>query len=142
MTITWPSCERSDRDHALIFLISHRSSLDQFSFPAAPRAGRRFADIRARRRASSTSFHWAHWLDVTGSFRCDVPRGTCRCTGWPSRPRGQMVASGRDLVWSIEEGSDTHRQTAAAAIRIAAVCDRRGAIRAIQQTLAIPVFHL
>ena len=34
---------------------------------------------------------------------------------------------------------DTHRQTAAAAIRIAAVCDRRGAIRAIQQTLAVPV---
>jgi glycerol-3-phosphate O-acyltransferase len=93
-----------DRDHALIFLISHRSYLDQFSFPPrlvqggiAPTFGLAGANLNffplgafARRNG------FVPVRRATG----DIPvyRVALRAVV------GRMVSSGSNLVWSIEGG--------------------------------------
>lgn len=93
-----------DRDNALIFLISHRSYLDQFSFP-----------LRLAQGGISPTF------GLAGANLNFFPLGTLarrngfiplrRATGDIPVYRlalralvGQLVASGRNLAWSIEGG--------------------------------------
>jgi glycerol-3-phosphate O-acyltransferase len=93
-----------DRDHALIFLISHRSYLDQFSFP-----------LRLTQAGISPTY------GLAGANLNFFPLGTlARSNGFIPLRRatadipvyrlalralvGQLVARGRNLAWSIEGG--------------------------------------
>jgi glycerol-3-phosphate O-acyltransferase len=128
-----------DRDHALIFMISHRSYLDQFSFPP-----------RLTQEGISPSF------GLAGANLNFFPLGTLarrngfipvrRATGdlpvyrWALRTLvGRMVAGGHNLVWSIEGG-----RTRTGKLRppryglLRYVTDAVESVRS-EQTLAVPV---
>src|ERR1700730_11865771 len=128
-----------DRDHALIFMISHRSYLDQFSFPP-----------RLTQGGSAPS------LGLPGAYLNFFPLGTLarrngfipvrRATGdlpvyrWALRTLvGRMVAGGHNLVWSIEGG-----RTRTGKLRppryglLRYVTDAVESVRS-EQTLAVPV---
>jgi glycerol-3-phosphate O-acyltransferase len=93
-----------DRDHALIFLISHRSYLDQFSFP--PRLTREGISPTFGLAGANLNFFPLGTLARRNGF-IPVRRATGDVPVYRLALRalvGQMVASGRNLVWSIEGG--------------------------------------
>jgi glycerol-3-phosphate O-acyltransferase len=93
-----------DRDHALIFLISHRSYLDQFSFP--PRLTREgISPTFGLAGANLNFFPLGNFARRNGFI--PVRRATADMPAYRVALRavvGQKVASGRNLVWSIEGG--------------------------------------
>ena len=93
-----------DRDHALIFLISHRSYLDQFSFP--PRLTRGGISPTFGLAGANLNFFPLGTLARRNGF-IPVRRATGDIPVYRLALRalvGQMVATGRNLVWSIEGG--------------------------------------
>lgn len=93
-----------DRDHALIFLISHRSYLDQFSFP--PRLAQEGISPTFGLAGANLNFFPLGTLARRNGF-VPVRRATGDLPVYRLALRalvGQMVASGRNLVWSIEGG--------------------------------------
>ncbi|WP_084269180.1 1-acyl-sn-glycerol-3-phosphate acyltransferase [Mycobacterium avium] len=93
-----------DRDHALIFLISHRSYLDQFSFP--PRLTQEGISPTFGLAGANLNFFPLGTLARRNGF-IPVRRATGDVPVYRLALRalvGQMVASGRNLVWSIEGG--------------------------------------
>jgi glycerol-3-phosphate O-acyltransferase len=93
-----------DRDHALIFLISHRSYLDQFSFP--PRLTQGGITPTYGLAGANLNFFPLGTLARRNGF-IPVRRATGDIPAYRVALRalvGQMVASGRNLVWSIEGG--------------------------------------
>jgi glycerol-3-phosphate O-acyltransferase len=93
-----------DRDHALIFLISHRSYLDQFSFP--PRLAQEGISPTFGLAGANLNFFPLGTLARRNGF-VPVRRATGEVPVYRLALRavvGQMVASGRNLVWSIEGG--------------------------------------
>jgi len=93
-----------DRDHALIFLISHRSYLDQFSFP--PRLTREGISPTYGLAGANLNFFPLGTLARRNGF-IPVRRATGDVPVYRLALRavvGQLVASGRNLVWSIEGG--------------------------------------
>jgi len=93
-----------DRDHALIFLISHRSYLDQFSFP--PRLAQEGISPTFGLAGANLNFFPLGTLARRNGF-VPVRRATGDVPVYRLALRavvGQMVASGRNLVWSIEGG--------------------------------------
>jgi glycerol-3-phosphate O-acyltransferase len=93
-----------DRDHALIFLISHRSYLDQFSFP--PRLTQEGISPTFGLGGANLNFFPLGTLARRNGF-IPVRRATGDVPVYRLVLRalvGQMVASGRNLVWSIEGG--------------------------------------
>jgi len=93
-----------DRDHALIFLISHRSYLDQFSFP--PRLTRGGISPTFGLAGANLNFFPLGTLARRNGF-IPVQRATGDIPVYRLALRalvGQMVATGRNLVWSIEGG--------------------------------------
>jgi glycerol-3-phosphate O-acyltransferase len=93
-----------DRDHALIFLISHRSYLDQFSFP--PRLAQEGISPTFGLAGANLNFFPLGTLARRNGF-IPVRRATGDVPVYRLALRavvGQMVASGRNLVWSIEGG--------------------------------------
>ena len=93
-----------DRDHALIFLISHRSYLDQFSFP--PRLTREGISPTFGLAGANLNFFPLGTLARRNGF-IPVRRATGDIPVYRLALRalvGQMVATGRNLVWSIEGG--------------------------------------
>jgi glycerol-3-phosphate O-acyltransferase len=93
-----------DRDHALIFLISHRSYLDQFSFP--PRLTREGISPTFGLAGANLNFFPLGAFARRNGF-IPVRRSTGDVPVYRLALRalvGQMVASGRNLVWSIEGG--------------------------------------
>jgi glycerol-3-phosphate O-acyltransferase len=93
-----------DRDHALIFLISHRSYLDQFSFP--PRLTREGIAPTFGLAGANLNFFPLGTLARRNGF-IPVRRATGDVPVYRLALRmlvGQLVASGRNLVWSIEGG--------------------------------------
>jgi glycerol-3-phosphate O-acyltransferase len=93
-----------DRDHALIFLISHRSYLDQFSFP--PRLTQEGISPTFGLAGANLNFFPLGTLARRNGF-IPVRRATADVPVYRLALRalvGQMVASGRNLVWSIEGG--------------------------------------
>jgi glycerol-3-phosphate O-acyltransferase len=128
-----------DRDHALIFLISHRSYLDQFSFPP-----------RLTREGISPSFGLAganlNFFPLGNFARRNGFIPVRRATGDMPAYRvalrsvvGHMVASGRNLVWSIEGGrSRTGKLRPPRYGLLRYVTDAVESVRA-EKTLAIPV---
>ncbi|BBX44736.1 lysophospholipid acyltransferase [Mycobacterium cookii] len=128
-----------DRDHALIFLISHRSYLDQFSFP--PRLTREGISPTFGLAGANLNFFPLGTMARRNGF-IPVRRSTGDVPVYRLALRalvGQMVASGRNLVWSIEGG-----RTRTGKLRT----PRYGLLRYVtdavesvgsQQTLAVPV---
>jgi glycerol-3-phosphate O-acyltransferase len=128
-----------DRDHALIFLISHRSYLDQFSFP--PRLAQEGISPTFGLAGANLNFFPLGTLARRNGF-IPVRRATGDVPVYRLALRavvGQMVASGRNLVWSIEGG-----RTRTGKLRP----PRYGLLRYVtdavqsvdsQQTLAVPV---
>lgn len=93
-----------DRDHALIFLISHRSYLDQFSFP--PRLAQGGISPTFGLGGANLNFFPLGTLARRNGF-IPVRRATGDVPVYRLALRalvGHMVASGRNLVWSIEGG--------------------------------------
>ena len=93
-----------DRDHALIFLISYRSYLDQFSFP--PRLTRGGISPTFGLAGANLNFFPLGTLARRNGF-IPVRRATGDIPVYRLALRalvGQMVATGRNLVWSIEGG--------------------------------------
>jgi glycerol-3-phosphate O-acyltransferase len=93
-----------DRDNALIFLISHRSYLDQFSFP--PRLTEGGISPTFGLAGANLNFFPLGTLARRNGF-IPVRRSTGDIPVYRLALRalvGQMVASGRNLVWSIEGG--------------------------------------
>ena len=93
-----------DRDHALIFLISHRSYLDQFSFP--PGLTRGGISPTFGLAGANLNFFPLGTLARRNGF-IPVRRATGDIPVYRLALRalvGQMVATGRNLVWSIEGG--------------------------------------
>jgi glycerol-3-phosphate O-acyltransferase len=93
-----------DRDHALIFLISHRSYLDQFSFP--PRLTQEGISPTFGLAGANLNFFPLGTLARRNGF-IPVRRATADMPVYRLALRalvGQMVANGRNLVWSIEGG--------------------------------------
>ena len=93
-----------DRDHALIFLISHRSYLDQFSFP--PRLAQEGISRTFGLAGANLNFFPLGTLARRNGF-IPVRRATGDVPVYRLALRavvGQMVASGCNLVWSIEGG--------------------------------------
>jgi glycerol-3-phosphate O-acyltransferase len=93
-----------DRDHALIFLISHRSYLDQFSFP--PRLTREGISPTFGLAGANLNFFPLGTFARRNGF-IPVRRATADMPAYRVALRavvGHMVASGRNLVWSIEGG--------------------------------------
>jgi glycerol-3-phosphate O-acyltransferase len=93
-----------DRDHALIFLISHRSYLDQFSLP--PRLVRGGIAPTFGLAGANLNFFPLGTLARRNGF-IPVRRATGDMPAYRLALRalvGQMVANGRNLVWSIEGG--------------------------------------
>lgn len=93
-----------DRDHALIFLISHRSYLDQFSFP--PRLTQEGISPTFGLAGANLNFFPLGTLARRNGF-IPVRRATGELPVYRLALRalvGQMVASGCNLVWSIEGG--------------------------------------
>jgi glycerol-3-phosphate O-acyltransferase len=128
-----------DRDHALIFLISHRSYLDQFSFP--PRLTREGISPTFGLAGANLNFFPLGTLARRNGF-IPVRRATGDVPVYRLALRalvGQMVASGRNLVWSIEGG-----RTRTGKLRppryglLRYVTDAVESVRS-EQTLAVPV---
>jgi glycerol-3-phosphate O-acyltransferase len=128
-----------DRDHALIFLISHRSYLDQFSFP--PRLTRGGISPTFGLAGANLNFFPLGTLARRNGF-IPVRRATGDIPVYRLALRalvGQMVATGRNLVWSIEGG-----RTRTGKLRppryglLRYVTDAVDSVRS-EQTLAIPV---
>jgi glycerol-3-phosphate O-acyltransferase len=93
-----------DRDNALIFLISHRSYLDQFSFP--PRLTQGGIAPTFGLAGANLNFFPLGTLARRNGF-IPVRRATGDMPAYRVALRavvGQMVSSGRNLVWSIEGG--------------------------------------
>jgi glycerol-3-phosphate O-acyltransferase len=93
-----------DRDHALIFLISHRSYLDQFSFP--PRLVQEGISPTYGLAGANLDFFPLGTLARRNGF-IPVRRATGDIPVYRLALRavvGQMVTSGHNLVWSIEGG--------------------------------------
>ena len=130
-----------DRDHALIFLISHRSYLDQFSFP--PRLTQEGISPTFGLAGANLNFFPLGTLARRNGF-VPVRRATGDLPVYRLALRalvGQMVASGAQPGVVDRRRPDTHRQTTAATIRIAAVCDRRGPIRGVGADPRRPGLH-
>src|SRR5260370_29411482 len=92
------------RDPALIFLISHRSYLDQFSFP--PRLTQEGISPTFGLAGANLNFFPLGTLARRNGF-IPVRRATGDIPVYRLALRalvGQMVATGRNLVWSIEGG--------------------------------------
>jgi glycerol-3-phosphate O-acyltransferase len=128
-----------DRDHALIFLISHRSYLDQFSFP--PRLTRGGISPTFGLAGANLNFFPLGPLARRNGF-IPVRRATGDIPVYRLALRalvGQMVATGRNLVWSIEGG-----RTRTGKLRppryglLRYVTDAVDSVRS-EQTLAVPV---
>ena len=93
-----------DRDHALILLISHRSYLDQFSFPPRLVQGG-IAPTFGLAGANLNFFPLGTFARRNGFI--PVRRATGDIPAYRLALRavvGRMVSSGRNLVWSIEGG--------------------------------------
>jgi glycerol-3-phosphate O-acyltransferase len=93
-----------DRDNALIFLISHRSYLDQFSFP--PRLTQGGIAPTFGLAGANLNFFPLGTLARRNGF-IPVRRATGDIPVYRVALRavvGKMVSSGRNLVWSIEGG--------------------------------------
>ena len=93
-----------DRDNALIFLISHRSYLDQFSFP--PRLVQGGIAPTFGLAGANLNFFPLGTLARRNGF-IPVRRATGDIPAYRVGLRaavGRMVSSGRNLVWSIEGG--------------------------------------
>ncbi|MEB3061919.1 1-acyl-sn-glycerol-3-phosphate acyltransferase [[Mycobacterium] zoologicum] len=93
-----------DRDHALIFLISHRSYLDQFSFP--PRLTQAGISPTFGLAGANLNFFPLGTLARRNGF-IPLRRATGDIPVYRLALRalvGRLVASGRNLVWSIEGG--------------------------------------
>jgi len=128
-----------DRDHALIFLISHRSYLDQFSFP--PRLAQEGISPTFGIAGANLNFFPLGTLARRNGF-VPVRRATGDVPVYRLALRavvGQMVASGRNLVWSIEGG-----RTRTGKLRppryglLRYVTDAVQSVKS-EQTLAVPV---
>jgi glycerol-3-phosphate O-acyltransferase len=128
-----------DRDHALIFLISHRSYLDQFSFP--PRLTQGGISPTFGLGGANLNFFPLGTLARRNGF-IPVRRATGDVPVYRLALRalvGQMVASGRNLVWSIEGGrtrSGKLRPPRYGLLRY--VTDAVESVQSVQ-TLAVPV---
>jgi glycerol-3-phosphate O-acyltransferase len=93
-----------DRDHALIFLISHRSYLDQFSFPPRLTQGG-IAPTFGLAGANLNFFPLGTLARRNGFIPVRRATGDIPVYRWALRAVvGRMVSSGRNLVWSIEGG--------------------------------------
>jgi glycerol-3-phosphate O-acyltransferase len=93
-----------DRDHALIFLISHRSYLDQFSFP--PRLVQGGITPTFGLAGANLNFFPLGTIARRNGF-IPVRRATGDMPAYRVALRvvvGRMVSEGRNLVWSIEGG--------------------------------------
>src|SRR6266850_1909549 len=93
-----------DRDNALIFLISHRSYLDQFSFP--PRLTQGGIAPTFGLAGANLNFFPLGTLARRNGF-IPVRRATGDMPAYRVALRavvGRMVSDGRNLVWSIEGG--------------------------------------
>jgi glycerol-3-phosphate O-acyltransferase len=93
-----------DRDHALIFLISHRSYLDQFSFP--PRLTQGGIAPTFGLAGANLNFFPLGTLARRNGF-IPIRRATGDMPAYRVALRalvGRMVSDGRNLVWSIEGG--------------------------------------
>jgi glycerol-3-phosphate O-acyltransferase len=128
-----------DRDHALIFLISHRSYLDQFSFP--PRLTQGGIAPTFGLAGANLNFFPLGTLARRNGF-IPVRRATGDIPVYRVALRavvGRMVSSGRNLVWSIEGG-----RTRTGKLRppryglLKYVTDAVESVRS-EQTVAIPV---
>ena len=128
-----------DRDHALIFLISHRSYLDQFSFP--PRLVQGGITPTFGLAGANLNFFPLGTLARRNGF-IPVRRATGDIPAYRLALRavvGRMVSSGRNLVWSIEGG-----RTRTGKLRppryglLRYVTDAVESVRS-EKTLAIPV---
>jgi glycerol-3-phosphate O-acyltransferase len=128
-----------DRDHALIFLISHRSYLDQFSFP--PRLARGGIAPTFGLAGANLNFFPLGTLARRNGF-IPVRRATGDVPVYRLALRslvGQMVAGGHNLVWSIEGG-----RTRTGKLRppryglLRYVTDAVESVRS-EQTVAVPV---
>ena len=128
-----------DRNHALIFLISHRSYLDQFSFP--PRLTQGGITPTFGLAGANLNFFPLGTLARRNGF-IPVRRATGDIPAYRVALRalvGHMVANGRNLVWSIEGG-----RTRTGKLRppryglLRYVTDAVESVRA-EQTLAVPV---
>lgn len=128
-----------DRDHALVFLISHRSYLDQFSFP--PRLAQEGISPTFGLAGANLNFFPLGTVARRNGF-VPVRRATGDMPVYRLALRavvGQMVAGGQNLVWSIEGG-----RTRTGKLRppryglLRYVTDAVESVRS-QRTLAIPV---
>jgi glycerol-3-phosphate O-acyltransferase len=128
-----------DRDHALIFLISHRSYLDQFSFP--PRLVQGGITPTFGLAGANLNFFPLGTIARRNGF-IPVRRATGDMPAYRVALRivvGQMVSAGRNLVWSIEGG-----RTRTGKLRppryglLRYVTDAVESVRS-EQTLAVPV---
>jgi glycerol-3-phosphate O-acyltransferase len=128
-----------DRDNALIFLISHRSYLDQFSFP--PRLAQGGIAPTFGLAGANLNFFPLGTLARRNGF-IPVRRATGEIPAYRVALRavvGQMVSSGRNLVWSIEGG-----RTRTGKLRppryglLRYVTDAVESVRS-EQTVAVPV---
>lgn len=93
-----------DRDHAMIFLISHRSYLDQFSFP--PRLTQEGISASFGLAGANLNFFPLGTFARRNGF-IPVRRATADLPVYRMALRavvGRLVSSGRNLVWSIEGG--------------------------------------
>jgi glycerol-3-phosphate O-acyltransferase len=93
-----------DRDNALIFLISHRSYLDQFSFP--PRLTQGGIAPTFGLAGANLNFFPLGTLARRNGF-IPIRRATGDMPAYRVALRalvGRMVSDGRNLVWSIEGG--------------------------------------
>lgn len=128
-----------DRDHALIFLISHRSYLDQFSFP--PRLTREGIMPTYGLAGANLNFFPLGTLARRNGF-IPVRRATGDVPVYRLALRalvGQLVASGRNLVWSIEGGrSRTGKLRPPRYGLLRYVTDAVESVRS-EQTVAVPV---
>ena len=128
-----------DRDHALIFLISHRSYLDQFSFP--PRLTQGGIAPTFGLAGANLNFFPLGTLARRNGF-IPVRRATGDMPAYRVALRavvGRMVSSGRNLVWSIEGGRT--RTGKLRPPRYGLLRYVTDAVESVQseQTLAIPV---
>ena len=128
-----------DRDNALIFLISHRSYLDQFSFP--PRLTQGGIAPTFGLAGANLNFFPLGTLARRNGF-IPVRRATGDIPVYRVALRalvGRMVSDGRNLVWSIEGGRT--RTGKLRPPRYGLLKYVTDAVESVQseQTLAIPV---
>jgi glycerol-3-phosphate O-acyltransferase len=128
-----------DRDHALIFMISHRSYLDQFSFPPRLTQGG-IAPSFGLAGANLNFFPLGTLARRNGFIPVRRATGDLPVYRWALRTLvGRMVAGGHNLVWSIEGG-----RTRTGKLRppryglLRYVTDAVESVRS-EQTVAVPV---